>query len=315
MAILSVVELNERSGTSGVENVEKGWFWKRAYRRVFLVTTSAKTDDSIVVRNAIDPNTAVGIPTIGSIYQNGAPSGPTLTRDFGSFLQTIDCDEEDRCTESGDTGSYWKVTCSYGPYDPAQMPENPMKRPLQVSWSSSIYQTVAYADVTGKAIVNSAGDYFDPPIDMDDSRPLLTVVRAEPGYDPILTYNYKDAVNSGPFWGMPAGVWKLKDRRSERVYNTDAGTESGYYYEVTYEFEMNPQGWVKKILDQGLRQLVGVNQVNIKDNNGDEITSPVLLNGQGKQLQPLSAPVFRSFNIYNVLDYSVFSLVNPDTGQ
>lgn len=316
MAIVQVKELPERQGSIGMETVNQGWWWKRTYKRVFAVLTSSKYDDVWAVRQAIDPNTGVKIPPLGFVYTNGAPIESERWTDLGSWVQNVDCEEQERCTQTG--GSWWEVTVNYGPYDPGQFPQNPFQRPLEIAWSDSVFQTVVLYDNQGRAILNSAGDAFDPPVEADDNRPMLTVSRAEATYDPILTYNYRDAVNADPFWGFPPLVWKMKSRRGTRTYNPDAGTTSGYYWEVNYEFELNPLGWTRWILDQGLKVAGaggGAQAINAKDGGGENVTSPILLNGRGAILPAGAPPVFLPYNIYNILPFDVFGLYDPDSGN
>lgn len=314
MSIVSVTELPSRQGEMGMESVEKGWFWKRTYQRVFLVLTSSKWDEVIAVRNAVDPNTKLAIPVVGDVYTNNGLTDAELANDWGAYAQTIECEEGERVASGG---SYWTVTVNYGPYDPAQNPENPFQRPIEIAWSNSVYQAVVFQDNQGNPILNSAGDAFDPPMEADDDRPMLTITRAEPTYDPILTYNYRSAVNADEFWGFPPGVWKMKDRRGTRTYNPDAQTASGYYWEVTYEFELNPLGWTRQILDQGLKVAGagGGSSENATDGAGDPAMSPILLDGKGGKLAAGQPPVFLSFDIFNVLPYDVFGLFDPDGGN
>src|SRR5207245_2866104 len=66
-------------------------------------------------------------------------------------------------------------------------------------------QSTVWKDAYGKGILNSAGQYFDPPPMMDDSRPRLSIARNEPVFNPAIAINYQDAVNTDGFLGFTAG--------------------------------------------------------------------------------------------------------------
>ena len=82
----------------------------------------------------------------------------------------------------------------------------------------------------------------------------------------------------------------------------------GFYYVVTYQFEINPNGWKKQILDQGMRQIVSGKKQKILDDKNEEISSPALLDGNGAKLTTGSEPVALTFEVYSEADYSLLGL-------
>ncbi len=312
MAIYSVLEQRGRSGTIGAD-------WKREYTRRFLVITTDKMDDVTVVRTAVDPSGYPFIPTLGSIYTNASLSPSTLRRDFGSYVVSIECTETDpQVVQTNgydappNTGSYWEVTVKYGPYDPqafdSQNPLDSTEKP-KVSWGLSRFTKPFDQDTDGNAVLNSAGDYFDPPIELDDSRLVLRITRNEESYDPDLTNQYKDATNSDEFWDFPPDQVKLMDRSAELQSSGDCPINDGEYWAVSYDFEIRPEGWTKQILDQGCKVLDDSGKlVNATDNDGQPVNSPILLDGNGKKLPEGADPVFLKKKGYKQLPFAVFGL-------
>src|SRR5262249_3176673 len=117
---------------------------------------------------------------------------------------------------------------------------------------------------------------------------------------------WRDKVNKGAWNGYNPGTVKVLPILSDMEYNPVCG----FYYVVTYEFEINFDGWAKSILDQGLRVLdSGTNkQKPAVDENGQAVTSPVLLDGGGGQLDPRSTPVYLEYVVYAEVDFAPLNL-------
>jgi hypothetical protein len=162
---------------------------------------------------------------------------------------------------------------------------------------------VVEEDKDGKAVVNSANDYFDPPITKDQSRPVLTLTRNEQTFNPDLAAQFKDHTNSGGFFGWDVGQVKC----SNIVPNEEYHPEIGVYYSVSYEFQFEPKGWKRKVLDQGLRKLTSGKQDNILI-KGLPVQSPALLDGHGQPNDPAADPVFLEFTVYDEVDFGSLNL-------
>lgn len=269
------------------------------YARVFQVES-----DTLKLR----PGTAInavmstyGIQ-IGTAYKvlDPADNATVLEEDAGSFCQKISSSLQGQA----DDGCTFDVSVSYGPAggDSQVFPANPVDHPIKISWGFARYEKVVEEDTDGKAIVNSAGDYFDPPITTDDTRPVLKIVRNEATYDPILADNWKDRVNEDAWWIFKPGTVKAGEFTAELAYNP----ECGFYFVVSYEFEINPDGWKRKVLDQGLRTLdPDTDKVAaILDDKGQPVSSPVLLDGNGGKLASGDDPVFMEFEIYKTATFA-----------
>jgi hypothetical protein len=271
--------------------------WKRTYKRTFRVVTDNPNRGPIAVRSTLP----VGI---GSRYLNGDSS----EFDNGAFVNKISVETE------AEDGMSWICAVEYGPWDPTQRPENPLDHPLEIEGGFSPYERIVDRDQDGNAVVNTAGDPFDPPVTMEDPRPVLTIARNEPAIDWSLVYRYRNAVNSDSFWGADPGQVKVSRISPRRVWDqylsANELTPGGFYWAITYEFEFNPDGWHSKILSQGMRQLVGGVQKPITI-GGSAITSPALLDESGALLAVGADPVFIEFTIYPELPYATFNLDNP----
>jgi hypothetical protein len=267
--------------------------WRRTYRRAWRVETDSPFTGSYEARTSI--------PVFpGNYYVQTDGAGTVTEFDTFSFASKIEASIDPEC----DDDCAWIVTVDYGPYDPTTFPENPLQHPLKISFGSGRFERVVDQDINGNAVSNSAGDYFDPPPTIDDSRPTIRVVRNEQTYNPQYAISWKDTVNTDTFFGFGPGQVKLAQPLGELEYSPVIG----FYVVVTYEFEINPAGWKKEILDQGLRKLGGGGQVACVDENGQPVTSPVLLDGAGGQLATGGDPAFMEFEVYQKAAFSGLAL-------
>jgi hypothetical protein len=280
--------------TGGIDSL-----WHRTYKRQFRVVTDNKWTGALAVRSAIPV-------ALGNAYLLKDDTGTAIEHDDWAF-----CTKIEAAVESEDDLS-WRVTVEYGYYDATIFGEQPLEHPIKISWGLTRFDTPleqATDPNTGDiiAVVNSAGDYFDPPPTKDDSRWKLSIVRNEQTYDPSYADTYRDAVNNAVWFGglFDVGTAKCCGILGTLQYNPTCG----YYYEVTYEFEINYNTWKKKILDQGLYTLDSSNVYSpALDDKGAPVTQPVLLDGAGAKLAEGAAPVYLEFEVYSMVDFGPLGL-------
>lgn len=174
------------------------------------------------------------------------------------------------------------------------------------------FERIAEVDVDGNGVLNSAGQYFDPPIQADDSRPVITMIRNEPDFPYLTMLNYHDRVNNATWNGIPAQCVKIFNiSAQEKIEHIgDEGSEIEFkYWEVTYEFHVNYDGWRKQILDQGRYELNsgGTALVAIEDSEGRPVNDPVLLDGAGNG-RPEGPPVYLTYQVYYEVSFAPLSL-------
>lgn len=286
---MAVTRVAETSRSGGVDRE-----WKRSYRRTFVVEVDSPYDGAVTVIGSLPVQ-------LGNYYLVVDGLGAAVEHDFGSFV----CDVQAR--QVSRDGLKWEAEVSYQPYNPLFFPKNPLDHPPKISWGGSKFEKAIDQDINGDAILNSAGDYFDPPVTVDDSRITLRIQRNEARYDPAIAAQFKDAINSDTFYGQQPGTWKSALPTADLQFNVDSGTADGFYYEVTYEFEFRPEGWKREILDQGLKVITGGVQVPASE-GGKDVTSPILLDGTGVALAVDADPVFLSFDVYNEIAFSQLNL-------
>jgi hypothetical protein len=234
-------------------------------------TNSSLDDASVIVVHPL-------IPQLYSVYV--VPNG----FDFGAVCRKV------TPVQDPQSPYVWTVTAEYSTKagDQSRYDPNPLLRPPTIRWSSQKFQKDATQDIQGNPIVTSAGEAYDPPRPIDDSRMILTVVRNESSYDPGLAQLYTNATNFDVFFGALAGQCKCDSIQGELKFETGI-----YYWEVTYvfHFRTGTDSWVLALLDEGsyYHYETGFFSGSAKfiDNYGKNVRG--LLDGNGGKLSVIAA--------------------------
>ena len=224
-----------------------------------------------VERAAIIARQAPGIPRVGQRH----PADPT------AICRSVD--------PKPISPAFWRVTASY--YSPAGgtgkdgEPLNPLDQPPEIHWGFEQIVQQVDTDIDGKAIVNSAGEAFDPPPEMPFRRPVLSVTRNERKFPGALARAYaggRGAVNSGTFYG-----WPPKTALCRNISGDDQRAGDVIYSRVTYEIAFDGDGWQPKYLDVGFNEVEDgeLKRIMTDDEPPVPVSSPAALSG-GKAKAP-----------------------------
>lgn len=235
----------------------------RTYTRVFLVKTTSTQDGPLTV------TLATGVPRVWDPYTTNTDT------DLGALCKSVSA-------QPTDSPFLWEVTVEYDSVvrEEGQQAENPLARPADIDWSFVPYVKAAQRDVFGLPILNSAGQPFDPPPEMDDRRIQLTIQRNEETFDPLQAFEFQDATNSDVFFGGGIAAWKVMSIKANGPHSENGVS----FWRVTYEFEFRREGWFLRTLDQGFAELIdgSLTPITVK---GVVPSEPVLLDGAGRKLE------------------------------
>ena len=257
----------------------------RTYQRKFKLRTTTQADGPFAV------GSNGSLPIIGNAHPEDANA-------FCISLQV----------ENTSPWAGWTVTANYS--DERTIDDTPTDDAASISWGSEQFQKPAVFDLSGKLIVNSAGDPFDPPAMMDDSRRVVTVEK-NLAVVPSWILDYQDAVNNDVFSvdGISIGIGKAK---MQNVTVSPRQRRNGTTFRtVTFTIHLQRDGWLLDILDAGFRRKVSGGRDNIKNSgDGESPTAPVPLDGNG---QPIDDPtptncVFLQFAVYKTRAFSSLPL-------
>jgi len=310
MSVTSVEPINDNRSGNEVYNEADGTSVKTS-RKAWRVHTSSNTDDEHdVLASAL-------LPKIGTAH-----SGDANSRCIGRQCNP----------ESHGQKRQWIFVADYS--NKYAIEENPLNDPAKTEWSTETFQTPIWEDVDGNGIVNSAGDPFDPPPEKDDSRwTSITRKNVLPSV-PNWIFAYQDGVNSDSFTidgvGVEATWAKVSaihlgevQERNDTEYRVltvtihyrgegeGVGSGSGSYGSGSGTDAIEP--WDLNLLDQGFREIddegsgASGNIRNIKNADGEDITAPVPLDGEGHKIvdPSLENSVFLQFQVYRQRAFSL----------
>lgn len=191
--------------------------------------------------------------------------------------------------------------------------EDPLERPPEIEFLSAVSsEPVDKAfdpDGNDIPITNSSGEMFDPPITKDFRDLVLRAKRYQASFDTAQASAFEGSVNSQTVWGYAPGKVRCN------VYTGKELRFGGLWmYEVSFEFQVREDGWKRRILDQGFREITGIDgdglttYETIKDEKGIALSQPALLDGSGVVLGNTSAPVFKEFELNDKNDFTVLGL-------
>jgi len=310
MSVTRMFPLIGKSGSFGPTN-------DTSASRKWIAITDNKFDDEIVVVNYGWANSILPGP-----YRDRHPTYPRM------LCRSVDPEQDSQSPFK------WVITAKYSSVPLSQQQQqqqqtiSPIDWPAKISWKTNKYQKAITKDINGNAIVNSAGDPFDPPKEIPRSRWVVTITKNVLQV-PAAVLLYADGVNSTQFIvqgiAVPTGAAKVQDISvSEQQAGYDANGNTVLYYVFTWSFEMellnfrkngSSAGWQLQPLDQGYRckdPNDASKRINITTNDVPKqlISSPALLDGNGNQVAnpSTSSGVFLAFDVFLKFDFNSFPL-------
>lgn len=259
---------------------------KRSYTRAFKLTTSTTAEGAYAV------GSHASLPNIGAVFPD----------DSSAWCVSLD-------VKNSDPWKGWTVTAEYN--SDRELAIDPTTEPAIVRISTEQFQKVVEVDINGDSICNSAGDPFDPPFMMDDSRRVVSITKNMSGI-PSWILNYADTVNSDAFT-IKGITYSVGQGKVQRVAIGEEQTRNGVpFVVVELDIHLQRDGWILKPLDVGFRQLAydATTRINITNDDNSLPPAPVPLNGLGKVLaNPSSATaIYGASVIYQTAVFSVLPL-------
>lgn len=231
---------------------------RQDYTRMFLVVAS---DVSISAQDILD-NT--DIPDIGDKHPDN------------SKALCISVDP----TPYGDERISWMVDVKYTTGERPRKVKSeprPWNRVPKVKWGMYSVTEGIGEDQDGAALVNTAGDPFDPSISIEVHRPILTLTRYEKDFDINTALEYIDKVNLAAMTicGKPVAAEGALITRYD-ANNVDVDNVG--CWAVTYEI-MFADTWRRKVVSSGFYYYpagVSANKTRIQENGEDKVTASLL---------------------------------------
>ena len=285
---MSVVSFDEiHNGRDGGDELSTDGRMVSRYTRVFRVITDSALDEASVIL------THASCPKVGSIYQS----------DSLAFCRRV------RPRQESFSKLVWIVTAAYS--TERELEVDPLNESAAISWSTVNYTRPYFKNIDGTAILNTAGFYFDPPIEGDDSRWGANVrknVAGVPGWLGV----YRGAINLDVFVldGFP--VRNQVARLSGMEISEWQQRNEVWFRVLTMRIDIDEDTWIKQTLNDGLYEIAapGEKPKKMTDKDGQEGTEPWPLDADGKQIaNPTPANVISvPSSIYKILPFSALPL-------
>lgn len=203
----------------------------------------------------------------------------------------------------------WEVTVDYA-FEVNEPPNSPLDEPVKYRWTAGQYTRAVVKDRDGDAIVNSAGDYFDPPPEIEDVRWSVNV-QVNVDVVPANILMLQGAVNSGGYTVDGISV----DAEKSRIVGLDISEvqerDEIKFRTITMVIEFREEGFSLQQLDQGYRRKNEDDElvdIMIEDDSGslNRVSAPVLLDGEGKPLEDPSpeTAVYMTYEVFKLVDFS-----------
>jgi hypothetical protein len=199
----------------------------------------------------------------------------------------------------------WKVTQKYSTKENKESQEDDTENPFTLKMSVELEDVPFERDIrTGKLILNSAKQFFNPPPTMKRKITTYSISRREYGNPVGKAKAYSNVVNSDNFYGAAAGTVLME--------SVTCSFDGKVWSDVTYTFKERLDGWQTFLLDTGTMEYKDGKLVSILNDDGTAVSEPVKLNGSGEKLnnQNENGYDIGPYWKYNALPFSVLQLPN-----
>ena len=293
-----IVGMKGKGGMAGGVSMQKKGTTYRAKQTMsleFIVIGDGPGDTpASVMRSA-------GLPQIGG-------------KAYGLVVMDVDAQREAYWVNGQDFGK-WAVSMQLEAVEGVEGDElEPTELPPEVSWDSEEYEEVLRQDINdpSKKVKTKCGE----PLTLTTRRVIevLTIKRTENApFAASKIHEFTNTVNSGQFWGAPAGSALLAKIGAtyKQVETTRAGKK--WFVDVTYviKFKFDPETtepWQARVLHWGTKAFVdGTHEAQaVRDGSGN--VSGCLLDASGFKLADTAEPVYLKSDAYKKKDFSALGI-------
>lgn len=291
--------------------------FERTYYRTYWVYTDTIADDEYYIRTNLPADPYDGQPLV---------LWTAYVKDWQARLKNISVDRSVKASwdatagKETNLGNRWIVRCEWGLISPMEASEsgNPFDvRPEVTIDGTTIDNRPFDLDADGNLVLNSAGEKFDPTVTTSEQNHVIKIIRNEPTVPLVLIVNNALKINMGMWYQFPDSTVKVEPFQVQILYSQFLDS---IYFKIAYTFIFNPakDGWKRKLLDRGYKQLDSNNKlVPIYDSQGMALQDPALLDGSGHKLNMPTPPdpdkaVWLEFKEFMQIDFGSTFNFPPD---
>lgn len=307
MAVTSIKEATVRYRSRS--EITGSFQYQRQQRRTFRVQL-----DTISSRNAIDAKLAdlsgqggLRVPRLGDPHPVDLAARCTAVE-----AESVNDDPRD-----------YLIVCEYKTFsgrgsnqDGEQAIELPLQRPPAVDIGTWTLRRPFTKDLQNRAVVSSAGEPFDPPLEQE-VRATVLIYEHNVQSNPLTRIGaFRSTVNAAPFLIGAKFHAFVRDMTARHVFEAGQSywrerIEIAFLPFLQLDGNGNEIGWQPYILDQGVDELNDDgDRVRITDADGNQVVTPVLLDGGGRA-RPGGPAVYLAYDEFRTSDFSNLGIVLP----
>lgn len=212
---------------------------------------------------------------------------------------------------NGSSADYlFTVAVEYGVPTFQNRDVNPLDRDAEIKWSGGDLVEAMVKDWDDTALKNSAGEMYDQLPERFIRSGDCTITKNESTNPASKIISYSRTTNTASIWGVGVECALMGKIESTNVIEIVDGSELSYW-RTTYPISFRNDDWKYKAVDIGFNYLSGGNLTPFKDNEGNRVTVPHLLNGSGAtSTTPVVYPT-GGFRQYQRTNWALLGLPNP----
>lgn len=234
---------------SGSRNNE----WHRDYKIKWLVETDDPDNDGPEVVSG-----TTGLPAVGTSWLVGGESDVYAFCRPESDIQPVFTGEPITLFTVDQTFSTRPITDKERQNQTAV--DNPLLRPAEISGTFVKYTKEATEDMNGDPILSSSMERIHgAAVERDFNRHQVTIKQVSSTLDLEDYVEHIDTVNDATMWGLAAR--KIKLSNVSWVKKHYGSSWNSVYYEVTFMFDIDFNGFDRKVLNEGTLEYKGAGDI------------------------------------------------------
>jgi|GEM_PF-6579749 len=201
--------------------------------------------------------------------------------------------------------STWYVDCEWGRQTVRSQDEQEEgdDKPTRYDWRVITSDVPVDTDVNDNAIINPAGEGFDPPLIREHHDNQVVITKYVDKFSPNTAHTWFGKVNQVA-WRVD-GISIAPDiARIANVEHQEEWDNNGdNYFKLTITIDFRTDGWKRKVLNEGYRYKDGSDIKIAKDADDNALNEPVWLNANGT-LNTTTTPSYTYFELYETMDFN-----------
>lgn len=246
------------------------------------------------------------VPQYGELYPGASTYGLRVRSSQLDSFEII----QDKAPNGSAADYLFTIAIEYGIPTFNNRDPNPLDREPDIKWAGGDLVEAMVKDWDDTALKNSAGEMYDPLPERYIQSGDCVITINESTNPASRVVNYSRTTNTAIIWGVAVESALMGKIESQNIIEVIDGAEFSYW-RTSYPISFRNDNWKYKAIDLGYNSLSGGNLIPFKDNEGNLLSTPKLLNGSGAvSTTPVVYPT-AGFRQYKRTNWATLGLPNP----